>query len=262
MTLAVARGLIQGHDLEERMRLIARNFVAWSASKDNDRAPGNTCLRGCANLAKGVPWHQAGVPTSKGCGSAMRVAPIGIVLAHDIPSLLETARASSLLTHGHDAAVEGAAAAALMVAMAAQKASPPHIYEALMEECAPRSPDLARCLSRLPGLLDAPVEIALSRRGLGEAWVAEEAVASALWCFWQHPDDFEAGVLLGVTTDGDSDSIACITGSILGARLGLEAIPERWRNDVEDAHMLHALGLAMWNTSQQLQRKKTQRPLS
>ena len=35
-------------------------------------------------------------------------------------------------------------------------------------------------------------------------------------------------------TDGDSDSIASIAGGILGARLGLDAIPLDWRNRCEN----------------------------
>ena len=202
-------------------------------------------MTGCDNLATGTHWSEAGVPESKGCGSAMRAAPIGLLYRADRARLLTVARASSVLTHGHDAAIEGAAAAALLVAMALDGDSPEVMYEALMDECAPRSPDLARCLEKVPGLLDAPVEIALSGRGLGESWVADEAVASALWCFWRHRDDYRACVLDAVNTDGDSDSIACIAGSISGARLGLEAIPAHWRERVEATGALHAVGRAL-----------------
>lgn len=56
MSLAVARALVEaGHrDLDDLMGGMAREFVAWSESPDNDRAPGNTCLAGCERLAAGV----------------------------------------------------------------------------------------------------------------------------------------------------------------------------------------------------------------
>ena len=73
---------------------------------------------------------------------------------------------------------------------------------------------------------------------LGESWVAEEAAASALYCYWRCPEDFRAAVLCAANTDGDSDSIACIAGGIMGARLGWSAIPEKWRLGVEDADAL------------------------
>jgi ADP-ribosylglycohydrolase len=244
MTLALAEGLLETRDddpLDVRMEAVARRFVAWAGADDNDRAPGNACMTGCHALARGVRWNEAGVLGSKGCGSAMRVAPIGLLHADDRPKLLELARAQALLTHRHDAAVEGAAAAALLVALALKGVSPAEMWSTVMDECAPRSPDFAACVGKVPELLDAPPAVALAEGGLGEAWVAEEAVASALWCFWRSPDDFAKVVTTAATTDGDSDSIACIAGGIAGARVGVAAIPERWRTGVENAAGLRAL---------------------
>ena len=245
MAVALAEGLLDAGvsaTLDDLMTAVSERFVAWSRSPQNNRAPGGTCMTGCHNLAEGVPWREAGVSNSKGCGSAMRVAAVGLVYADDTDRLLEVARASSVLTHGHDAGVEGAAAAALLVALAMRGATPDQMYGAVMDYCAPRSPDFRACMEKLPILRDADPAVALSRRGLGEGWVAEEAVASALYCVMRHPDDFSAAVVCGANTDGDSDSIACIAGSIVGARLGADAIGARWRAQVEDAEML--VGLA------------------
>lgn len=244
MSLAVANGLLeaQGDDLEAQLRRICEHFVAWSHSPDNDRAPGNTCLAGCRNLERGVPWREAGVASSKGCGSAMRVAPVGLRFFDDLDRVAEVARATALPTHGHLAAVEGAAAAALMVALALRGVSPEQMYAEIRQRCFGRSPDFDACLTRVPGLLDSPPEVALARGGLGEAWVAEEAVASALYCVWRHPDDYRAAVLEAVNTDGDSDSIGAIAGSVVGARLGLEGIPPAWVQGVEESAHLQEIG--------------------
>jgi ADP-ribosylglycohydrolase len=237
MTLAVAEALVAagGKDLDSLMQEMGEKFVAWSRSPDNNRAPGATCMQGCDNLAAGIPWHAAGVPSSKGCGSAMRVAPIGLIYWRDHARLLEVARASSLLTHGHDAAVEGAAAGALLVALAMEKKTPEAMYDALLAECAPRSADFRTCLEKLSRFVSAEPAVALSKAGLGEGWVAEEAVVSALYCFWRSPEDYSQTVLLATNTDGDSDSIACIAGSISGAFNGVDSIPLRWRERVENA---------------------------
>ena len=244
MSIAVAEGLLggSGDDVDRVMTRIASRFIAWSRSDDNDRAPGNACMTGCRNLARAVPWRQAGVADSKGCGSAMRVAPIGLLCWRDQARLLELARASSRLTHGHDAGVEGAAAAALLVALALEKKSPAEMYQAVLAECGPRSADFDRCWRKLPGMLDQPPAFVLSEQGLGESWVAEEAVASALYCHWLSPTDLRACVLTAINTDGDSDSIGCIAGSISGAYNGSAAIPEHWRHGVENSALLQQLG--------------------
>lgn len=244
MTIALARGLKGAKDLRDVdgvMKCIAGHFVEWSRSDDNNRAPGNACMTGCGQLGKGVPWSESGVANSKGCGSAMRVAPIGLVYANEREHLLAIARASSLLTHGHDAAVEGAAAAALLVALAIDKTPPKQMWEALMDLVAGRSPDFETRLAQLPAMMSQPPEIALSNAGLGEAWVAEEAIVSALYCFWKAPESFEETLVYAANTDGDSDSIACIAGSIAGAFHGEGAVPARWVEGLENRDALIAL---------------------
>nr|WP_255205895.1 ADP-ribosylglycohydrolase family protein [Actinomadura sp. BRA 177] len=57
-----------------------RHFIDWLNSPDNNRAPGNTCLRACRNLQAGQPWVKATVAGSKGagptCGSRRSVSPL------------------------------------------------------------------------------------------------------------------------------------------------------------------------------------------
>ncbi len=252
MTIAVAKGLLDAasSDVDIVMNAIAGHFVTWSRADNNDRAPGETCMTGCRSLEQGVPWREAGVANSKGCGSAMRVAPIGLLHWRDHETLLELAKASSLLTHGHPAAIVSAGAAALLVALALEKKTPEAMHACLVKTFAGQSEDFGQRLAQLPDMLEQPPEIALSKQGLGEAWIAEEAVVCALYCFWRSPLDFATTVLTATNTDGDSDSIACIAGSISGAFNGINAIPQRWRERVEGAEELLALakGLAEYSS--------------
>lgn len=247
MTIAVAEALLTAgdEDVERLMLAMGHQFIEWSRSESNNRAPGSTCMQGCENLAKGVSWREAGVASSKGCGSAMRVAPIGLYY-EDVDKVAEIARCSSLLTHGHPAGIEGAAAAAILVALALRGATPEEMYAEVEQRCASQCSEFAETWEKLPALISQSPEDTLIAGVLGEGWVAEEAVASAMYCFWRSPDDYQQAVLTAINTDGDSDSIGTITGSILGARLGLDAIPRRWREDVEDSAFLHRLGERLW----------------
>jgi ADP-ribosylglycohydrolase len=247
MSIAVAESLLSAdsNDLDQLMEEMSRRFVAWAASSKNDRAPGGACMQGCGNLSRGVPWRDAGVPQSKGCGSAMRVAPVGLFY-DDLDRVTEVARASSLLTHGHQAALDAAAAAALMVAMALQDATPQQIFDEIEKRCCDSSADFAETWRKIPAMLTLPPEQVLTKNVLGEGWVGEEAVASAMYCFWRSPDVYSAAVLTAINTDGDSDSIGAITGSVMGARLGINAIPLGWRDRVEDSAYLHELGKRLW----------------
>ncbi|MCC7494563.1 MAG: ADP-ribosylglycohydrolase family protein [Fimbriimonadaceae bacterium] len=238
MSIALAEGLLDcpAGDLSTQMAAVARRFVAWSSSPENNRAPGNTCLRACSNLARGIPWQQAGVAGSKGCGTAMRAAPVGLRYHRDAARLQEVAVESSRITHGHRAALAAAAAVAAVVSAALDDATPEQLDEVALTTGAPGSPEVEQRLRQIPTVLDLDPPAAFEV--LGEAWVAEEALACGLYCVLRTPDDYRATVLAGANSTGDSDTIACIAGAISGARLGSAAIPAAWRQQVENRELL------------------------
>ena len=69
-------------------------------------------------------------------------------------------------------------------------------------------------------------------RELGEGWIAEEALAIALYAALASPD-FTSGVLLAVNHDGDSDSTGAMAGNLLGAWHGIDNVPRKWLSGVE-----------------------------
>ena len=68
---------------------------------------------------------------------------------------------------------------------------------------------------------------------LGEGWVAEETLAIAVYCALKYPDDFEKAIVASVNYNGDSDSTGAVTGNILGAYLGYDALPGFYLRDLE-----------------------------
>ena len=68
---------------------------------------------------------------------------------------------------------------------------------------------------------------------LGEGWVGEEALAISLYCALKHFDSFENAMIAAVNHGGDSDSTGAVTGNILGAAIGYEAIPQFYKEDLE-----------------------------
>jgi ADP-ribosylglycohydrolase len=246
MSVALAEGLLEAPDasLDSLMTAAARRFIAWARSPENNRAPGMSCLAGCRRLEEGFSWRESGVPDSKGCGAAMRTAPIGLLFHRRRGRLLEVARASSLLTHGHLCAQAGAVATALAVSLALDSTPPAIFLDRLLEATAPVSLEFADRLGRVRQALPLPSDEAFAL--LGEGWVSEEAVAGAVYAFLRSPDDFRASVLLAANTNGDSDSLACITGAISGAYNGVEAIPASWRERVEKAERLEDLARRLY----------------
>lgn len=68
---------------------------------------------------------------------------------------------------------------------------------------------------------------------LGEGWVGEEALAIAVYAVVRHIDSFEDVLIAAVNHDGDSDSTGSIAGNIIGAIVGYDAIPKKFKEHLE-----------------------------
>ncbi|MBR1502307.1 MAG: ADP-ribosylglycohydrolase family protein [Prevotella sp.] len=68
---------------------------------------------------------------------------------------------------------------------------------------------------------------------LGEGWVGEEALAIAVYAVVRHIDSFEDVLITAVNHDGDSDSTGSIAGNIIGAIVGYDAIPQKFKQHLE-----------------------------
>lgn len=79
---------------------------------------------------------------------------------------------------------------------------------------------------------------------LGEGWVAEEALAIAIYCALV-ADDLRHGVVLAVNHNGDSGSTGAISGNLLGAMHGEEAIPGQWLDKLELREVIAGMGEAL-----------------
>ncbi|MDV5144691.1 ADP-ribosylglycohydrolase family protein [Streptomyces sp. SBC-4] len=279
MTLAFARGIRtamdQGVLAPARLaRPVRDEFVDWYHSPENNRAPGNTCLRACLLLDGDRPWQDASQIGSKGCGANMRVAPIGLV-----PGLSEEQRAGAAqlqaaLTHGHPTALAASDLTARAVYLLAQGVDPTGLvgqlrsyayenrsryHEHWLGDLWTRSQDPSarhfvergwdECLAVLERL-DAVQRTADPELDpcayTGDGWIAEEALATGLLCFLLFPDEPLAALRRAACTRGDSDSIAALAGAFAGAHLGADAWPEEWAERVEYRSELLTFG-ALWD---------------
>ena len=68
---------------------------------------------------------------------------------------------------------------------------------------------------------------------LGQGWVAEEALAIAVYCALKYPDDIDRALIASVNHKGDSDSTGAIAGNIVGAHVGLSGIPDKYKKNLE-----------------------------
>jgi ADP-ribosylglycohydrolase len=268
-TLLELRGVLTPESFEPVLR---RRFLEWAASPENDRAPGMTCLRACAALSDGRPWVQATQADSKGCGANMRVTPIGLVPGLTDDQRAGAAQLQAALTHGHPTGLAASELTAYACLWLKDGLAPDRLLEALRERCAEQrkvyrgdwlgelwqrptvtSPEdfIARGWDECAAAIER-VEAALATGrhdgdpclATGAGWIAEEALATALYVYLISPHDPVAVVGRGAASSGDSDSIACLAGAFAGASLGLGAWPTEWQTQIEYADRLFRLGKA------------------
>jgi ADP-ribosylglycohydrolase len=226
------------------MEAVGRRFIHWMHSPDNNRAPGSTCVAGVRRLEGGLSWRDSGIVASKGCGSAMRVAAIGYLYQHDTARLREVAEASGVITHRHPAAIAASTAGAYLVKLALDGTAVTDYMQRTMSFTDGISDEFDAAILRVGHVMGWPNEEAALDH-IGKGWTGDEAIALALYCVLRYPNDYTACVRRAANSAGDSDSIACIAGGIMGARLGLEAIPAGWRARCERRDYLAELGTRM-----------------
>ncbi|MEV5439092.1 ADP-ribosylglycohydrolase family protein [Streptomyces sp. NPDC052682] len=280
MTLALGRGLRTAMDRgvlepEGMAQAVRQEFIAWNRSPENNRAPGNTCIRACVLLEQADrPWQDASQIHSKGCGANMRVAPLGLIPGLSDEQRAGAAQLQSALTHGHPTALAASDLTAHAVRLLAQGAEPTGLVGLLrsyalenrsryhhrwLGDLWTRAGDptperfIARgwdeCLAMLDRLRQAVRTVSPESDpclATGEGWIAEEALATGLLCFLLFVDEPLTALRRAACTVGDSDSIACLAGAFAGAYLGADAWPAQWADRVEHRGDLVALG-ALWD---------------
>ncbi len=197
------------------------------------RAPGNTCLRALA--ASEIDRVTLADNNSKGCGTVMRAAPFGLITYACGANAKEQEEAASKwaefdakLTHGHSAAAASSEVLARTVSrilncrgeygtQLEHYIACDNLGEPETEEAVAFALKIAKD-SRIPDL-DAI-------HAIGEGWIAEEAVAIAVFAAVRYQNDFRKALQISVNHKGDSDSTGAVCGNILGAWLGEEAVSE------------------------------------
>ena len=252
MTIGVVESLIQsrGFDGEHMAQTFIKNYEAepW-------RGYGPGPPRVFRMIKRGEPWDSAASKIyrggSFGNGSAMRVAPIGLLYSNNPAKLREIAYKSSSITHSHELGKEGAALQAYAVALALNTPSDEEIdREAFLLKLQNFAQtqlykEKIANTKELLGEQDRARVVAV----LGNGIEALNSVPTAIYCFLKQPKSYKDSVIYAISLGGDTDTIASMAGAILGAYLGIEAIPQEWRLKLENKAYIEDLTEKLWQTA-------------
>ncbi|MEV4728932.1 ADP-ribosylglycohydrolase family protein [Saccharopolyspora sp. NPDC049426] len=211
------------------------------------RAPGKTIFRALTAFGDG---HRAGSLTekindSKGCGGAMRAAPVALT-STDPAEVFELAARTAALTHSHPAGYHSAGALAVIVQQALLGRSlDDGVWLAL--QVLETWDDHEETTAAIKAAVDLAAEgVPTPERVaevLGGGWVGEQAVAIAVCAALVAGEDVELALKIAVHHDGDSDSTGAICGNIVGALQGVSALPLDWLAELELRDVIEQMAL-------------------
>ncbi|MEU6708191.1 ADP-ribosylglycohydrolase family protein [Streptomyces wuyuanensis] len=161
---------------------------------------------------------------SLGNGAAMRVAPLGAWFSPDLDQVVRQAELSAQVTHAHPEGITGAVAVAVAAALSARG-------EAGIAAVAERTPASAvrDGLLRAAALPFATEPWrAADVLGNGQRIRADDTVPFAVWTAVRHRDDLVAALWATAEGLGDVDTTCAVTGGIVAAATGVDAVPEEW----------------------------------
>ena len=228
------------------------------------RGVGRSFRQVLAELERGVPPDRSG-QDSAGVGAAMRIAPAALYFAGDADGRFEAVMAASLMTHRDIRSLAGAMAVASAVArLAAGAAREPSLLlriagdvakaeERIAAEYAGRVASVAehgravsRAIAHAESLLEIPRERALAalvdeanRHGAEPCCrrptmgFPPACIPTCLYLLLT-TDSFEEAAVEVVNLGGDADTAGAILGAMAGAHYGVDAIPARWLDGLQN----------------------------
>lgn len=224
---------------------VTMEFLAWGRSPENTRAPGGTVMGSLHRMNGPEDWTKTN-NDSKGCGTIMRSQPYGWF--YGPKRARETATLHSTITHGHEAAGVSAGLYAEMISRIIRFPRIPiaKIVASVAHLASFGVGDTARKLDQVLNMVESTILAMEREEAFGypteaerirlkmldritdrfRGWTADDALAAAVGIVLL-VDEPHAAIMLAANTLGDSDSIACVVGGIVGCRA-------EWRQDWVD----------------------------
>ena len=224
LTLITADALLSGsHDHPVR-------FAARLAATEV-RGAGMAARHTQASLRQGVEWWRAGASNSAGAAAAARSSSFGLLWSEDPQRAAYEAALSATVTHGHSAAIAGAAAFAAAIALAANGKGPlDEQWLTAVADICDEYPQgdlygakVAHRIRQIPNIAAANVMAAVDE--IGPSALATDAIPAALLCAATAPTAMTTALSSNAYWDprriaGLHPACRAMLGACIGARHG------------------------------------------
>lgn len=221
MALCLAESLVEcdGFDMRDQLQ----RYTRWW--KEGYLSPTGECFDIGTITAGALYFHErngdliadSNDPMMAGNGSIMRLAPVVLWFAPDVPAAMEHAALSSKTTHAADEAVDCCRLLARVICNVLAGQGRDGLLEGAAEDAyVPRVAEIANGAFLQHG-----------RDQVQGTGYCIESLKAALWCVHQ-ASSFDETVLLAANLGDDADTTAAIAGQVAGALYGVDGIPAHW----------------------------------
>jgi ADP-ribosylglycohydrolase len=176
------------------------------------------------NLSRGVPFLQAG-SSSEDLAGAARIAPLVACYRENLEALVDAARTQTQMTHNHPTVIDCAEFFARVTWKVLKGKPPVKALEETADENFQDSP-LSKWVG--DGIASGDRDSVATIVRFGQSCHFQEALPGVVHLIARYQDDPEEALIQAVMAGGDSAGRGMIAGMVLGARSGLEGLPDPW----------------------------------
>ncbi|MFZ0451363.1 MAG: ADP-ribosylglycohydrolase family protein [Desulfatiglandaceae bacterium] len=213
----------KGFDLEHFAKAWQSLFASYDGYFDE-------AIKGTLqNISEGKDVRSAGSPSLDLAGAA-RIAPIVYRYRNDLNELIASARAQTAFTHNTELVIECAEFFGRVAFKVLGGEAPTSAIRSTMAEGFQKEP-YERWIE--DGLESIGMDTRQATLDFGQMCEVEAAFPSVIHLIGKYENDLRAGLIENAMAGGDSAGRGLMMGMILGAHLGMDAIPEAWLKDLK-----------------------------
>lgn len=167
--------------------------------------------------------------SSTDLAGAARIAPLAYFYRNDKEKFFASARAQTVMTHNHPDVISCATFFSEVVWEVLAGIPPSEAIQGLVQRRYNRS-RLKEWTDAGAESRDLPTRQAIS--DFGQMCAAEAAFPSVIHLIFKYESNLKDALVENVMAGGDSAARGMMTGMVLGAHLGMDAIPDHWLSEL------------------------------
>jgi len=181
------------------------------------------------NIKAGKQPTEAGSDSNDLAGAA-RIAPLVYSYRDDITKLIDSARAQTTVTHNNQEVIDTAAFFGSVAFTVLNGKRPLNAIQLTLEEQFNRKPYSTWVEE---GLKSTEKDTRQAMLDLGQMCEVQAAFPCVIHLIAKYEDNLKEGLIENVMAGGDSAGRGLTVGMVLGAHLGIDAIPSKWLSDLK-----------------------------